>query len=214
MLAKRMGTPVTDRTERAAPPRASPSSLVSTTPDPRRAASLNVFCDVHRLLAGHAVDDRAGFRPARRLSVQSRSSSDHHLVVDVQAPRRIQDERVAHLLARNRVGPARTASTTSLSWSASPRATGTSIWLPRHLELIGRRGAVDVEGDQQRFASGFALQESWRALRRRWSYPTPAAPPPSPRPSPRRQTETEPIRSAEQLGELLVDNLDRPVAPA
>ena len=55
--AKRIGLPVTALTESAAPPRASPSSLVITTPS--NSADLGEdLGDADRVLAGHRVDDQ------------------------------------------------------------------------------------------------------------------------------------------------------------
>ena len=53
---KRIGTFVTARTESAAPPRESPSSLVSTTPVSGRTRA-NSCALLHRVLAGHGVGD-------------------------------------------------------------------------------------------------------------------------------------------------------------
>ena len=57
--------PTTSLTESAAPPRASPSILVSTTPSSPTASS-NVGRDVHGLLTGHRVDDEQRVRRVRR----------------------------------------------------------------------------------------------------------------------------------------------------
>ena len=54
--ANRIGLPVTALTDSAAPPRASPSSLVMTTPS--KSTDLGeLLGDVDRVLAGHRVDD-------------------------------------------------------------------------------------------------------------------------------------------------------------
>ena len=54
--ANRIGLPVTALTDSAAPPRASPSSLVMTTPS-NCATVGELLGHVDRVLAGHGVDD-------------------------------------------------------------------------------------------------------------------------------------------------------------
>ncbi len=70
-----IGAPVTWRTDSAAPPRASPSSLVSTTPGERkrRCESLG---RVHRVLTLHRVDDEQRFDRAQR-RMQRRDLAHH-----------------------------------------------------------------------------------------------------------------------------------------
>ena len=55
--ANRIGLPVTALTDSAAPPRASPSSLVITTPSKSTTVG-ELLGDVDRVLAGHRVDDQ------------------------------------------------------------------------------------------------------------------------------------------------------------
>ena len=85
-----IGLPVTARTESAAPPRASPSSFVSTTPS---------NCDVlgerlgdrDRVLAGHRVEDEEHVHRVRRLA--HARELVHQLVVDVEPARRCRRSR-------------------------------------------------------------------------------------------------------------------------
>ena len=74
--ANLIGAPVTWRTDSAAPPRASPSSLVSTTPV-SGSASLNALRRVDRVLALHRIDDeqRLDRLAPRRAARRSPASS-------------------------------------------------------------------------------------------------------------------------------------------
>ena len=86
-----IGTPTTDTTESAAPPRASPSIFVSTTPvTPTCAVELAGALD--RVLPGHRVGDVEQVDRSRR--VLDRDELVHQLVVDVQAARGVDDDDV------------------------------------------------------------------------------------------------------------------------
>ena len=61
--ANRIGLPVTALTDSAAPPRASPSSLVITTPSNCDGLG-ELLGDVDGVLAGHRVDDEQDRRAA------------------------------------------------------------------------------------------------------------------------------------------------------
>ena len=90
--ASLIGRPVTLRTESAAPPRASPSSFVRMTPS-KSIRSWNAVRDVHRLLAGHRVEDEKGVRRLRL--VAHRGELVHQRLVDVEAAGGVEDDRVA-----------------------------------------------------------------------------------------------------------------------
>ena len=85
-----IGTPTTETTESAAPPRASPSSFVSTTPvTPTRAVELAGALD--RVLPRHRVGD---VEQVRRIDGRlDRLELRHQRIVDVQTARRVDDER-------------------------------------------------------------------------------------------------------------------------
>ncbi len=103
--AKRIGSPVTCRTDSAAPPRASPSSLDSTTPvmpTPSRnasavaTASWPTIASITKMISS-GVDRVADVRGLR-----------HHLGVDAEAAGGVDDDDVAHgraWRARSRPGP-------------------------------------------------------------------------------------------------------------
>ena len=83
-----MGTPVTALTDRAAPPRASPSSLVMITPS-SSSASLNALRTPHGVLAGHRVDDEIDLvRTEPAIDLRQLA---HQLFIDVQSAGRIED---------------------------------------------------------------------------------------------------------------------------
>ena len=82
------GLPVTALTESAAPPRASPSSLVSTTPSNPRSA-LNFSAMLHGFLARHGVrheQDLVGLHPGLDLP-----ELVHERLVDLEPARGIED---------------------------------------------------------------------------------------------------------------------------
>ena len=83
-----IGAPVTWRTDSAAPPRASPSSLVRMTPV-SGSASRNALRRVDRVLALHRVDDEQRLDRLHR-GVQ-RGDLAHHRVVDREPARGVDD---------------------------------------------------------------------------------------------------------------------------
>ena len=89
--ANLIGAPVTARTDSAAPPRASPSSLVSTTPV-SGSASRNALRGVDRVLARHRVDDEQ--RLDRRHRRVQRGDLLHHRLVDREPARGVDDQHV------------------------------------------------------------------------------------------------------------------------
>ena len=121
---KAMGRPVTSRTDSAAPPRASPSILVRID---RVDADGGVELVGHRdrVLAGHGVHHQQDVvRPHRPLDGPQLLE---HLLVDVQPPRGVEDERrqapPRRLVARRR------ADVDRASGPASP-TTGTPSCAP------------------------------------------------------------------------------------
>ena len=94
---KSIGLPVTCLTDRAAPPRASPSALVRITPVKLKCL-IERLGGVHRVLTRHAVDDEeplVGIERGFQLS-----DFGHHFGVDVQAPGRIEQQHVIRLQRR------------------------------------------------------------------------------------------------------------------
>ena len=86
--ANMIGWPVTSRTDSAAPPRASPSSLVSTTPV-KPTPSCERLGGVHRVLPDHGVDDEQHLlRVDRGADV---GSLLHQLGVDAEAAGGVDD---------------------------------------------------------------------------------------------------------------------------
>ena len=90
--ASLIGLPVTALTESAAPPRASPSSFVITTPS-NAIRSWNASRDVHRLLAGHRVEDEQ--HVVRLRLVAHARELLHQRLVDVQPAGGVEDDDVA-----------------------------------------------------------------------------------------------------------------------
>ncbi len=95
MEANRIGFPVTALTDSAAPPRASPSSLLITTPS-NCTASAKLLGDVDGVLTGHRVDDEQDVVRADGLA--DVHELGHQLLVDVQATARVDDQHVLALL--------------------------------------------------------------------------------------------------------------------
>ena len=89
--ANLIGLPVIALTESAAPPRASPSSFVSTTPS-KAIRSWNASRDVHGLLAGHRVEDE---QDVERLDgVADARELVHQRLVDVEPAGGVDDHDV------------------------------------------------------------------------------------------------------------------------
>ena len=80
-----IGLPVIARIDKAAPPRASPSTRVSTMPVIADALAKG-FGDVDRVLAGHRIGDEQGL--VRVGDLAHRRDLEHQLLVDVQPARR------------------------------------------------------------------------------------------------------------------------------
>ena len=84
-----IGTPVTSRSDSAAPPRASPSILVRITPV-SGTWLLKALGDAHGFLAGHRVGDQQ--RLVRADLAGDRLELVHQLVVDLQAAGGVDDD--------------------------------------------------------------------------------------------------------------------------
>ena len=94
--ANLIGFPVTALTERAAPPRASPSSFVRTTPS-NATLLVERLRDGHGLLARHRVEHEQDVRRLR--GVPDSGELLHQLLVDVEPPGRVEDDHVLALIA-------------------------------------------------------------------------------------------------------------------
>ena len=134
-----IGRPVTSLTESAAPPRASPSSLVRMTPS-KAIRSWKAAATVGGLLAGHRVEHEQRRRSA---AVASRDPLElvHQLVVDLEAAGGVDDHGVEAL------GP------------------GALEAAARRLDRVGGVGAED--GDVDLGAELLELVDRGRALRGR-----------------------------------------------
>ena len=85
------GRPVTLRMPSAAPPRASPSIFVSTSAGERQ-PGVERLGDLHRLLAGHGVDDEQ--RLGRRHGAADADELVHHRLVDMKPAGGVEDHDV------------------------------------------------------------------------------------------------------------------------
>ena len=141
-----IGRPVTALTESAAPPRASPSTV-------ERDALLERQRDVHGLLAGHGIEHEQDVRGLRR--VPHLFELLHQLLVDVETSRGVENDRVDPLLGEllqavtndgHRVG------------AVLPSVDGNLNLAAELLELVDRRGPLQVGGDEPR-DSTFVSQE-------------------------------------------------------
>ena len=151
-LYRRSSRQVTAFTASAAPPRASPSSLVSTRPS-RARRSAKALRDVHGVAAHQRVADQQRVGGPRRAADLLELA--HQLVVDRQAAGGVVDDR-----RRSPRAGARSAAAAQIAGGASPSApvwTGTPIRAAELLELEHRGRPVHVGGDQQR-AAALALE--------------------------------------------------------
>ena len=142
-----MGTPVTAFTARAAPPRASPSSLVSTSPS-------SVSCSANAF---------ATFTASRPISASHTSSRllGHQLCVDGEAAGGVVDDGV-EAFAPRALASARTQRGRRLAGLA--RVHGHVDRRAQRLQLLHRGRALHVGRDQQRAPA--LLLEMARELRR------------------------------------------------
>ena len=97
MPANLMGLPVTARTEMAAPPRVSPSSLVRITPS-MPSSLVEGLGDGHGVLAGHRVHHQQDLLGLHRLAHVAQLL--HQLFINVQAAGGIDDHRITAVIAR------------------------------------------------------------------------------------------------------------------
>ena len=146
--ANMMGAPVTCRTDSAAPPRASPSSLVSTTPGEPDAVAERLRGG-HRVLADHRVDDEQDLVGHDR--VPDVDGLLHHLGVHAEPAGGVDDDDVVQpdlrLPARRRAPrpPDRRR-----RCPAPGRTPCTPAWLADDLQLGHRVRPLQVAGDEQR----------------------------------------------------------------
>ncbi len=138
-----IGHPVTSRAEMAAPPRASPSSLVITRPGEFGVVE-EPLGDVDRFLTGHRIDDEQ--RLVRLGHLAHGGELLHQLVVDLETPCGVDDHDVEALLAgmlERRLGQ---LGRLGLAIDVDGHADS----LAQRLELIDGGGALEIGGDQQR----------------------------------------------------------------
>ena len=181
--ANMIGTPVISRTDSAAPPRASPSSLVSTTPvkpTPSRNASAVVTAS-WPIIASRTKSTSSGStasRIARRLT--------HQLLVDAEPTGGVDDDDVVLLGLglgdarrgdRDRVaGGTCACSPPSLDTPGCGANTVDTGAFADDLKLVDRAGTLQVARHQQRRVSLVHAATS-RACPPAWSYRNPAGPP-------------------------------------
>ena len=152
--ANAMGRPTTSLTDSAAPPRASPSSLVRMTPSSSRVV-VEGLGDDHRVLAGHGVDDEErvvglelggdadGPGPSSR-----RRSARRPAVSKISTSRPSRRASATALRATSTGSPAPVA-----TMSSSAENTGTSIWAASVRSCCDRGGPLEVGADQHRVAA-------------------------------------------------------------
>ena len=144
------GRPVTLRMPSAAPPRASPSILVSTSAGERQ-AGVERLGDAHRLLAGHGVDHQQ--RLGRGHDAADAHQLVHHRLVHVEAAGGVEDHDVDVLLARQLEAGAR-----DLERRRPDRAAvnlDPDLVAELH-DLVDRCGAVDVGRHEERLLAVLA----------------------------------------------------------
>ena len=144
--AKAIGRPTTSLTLSAAPPRASPSSLVRMTPSSSR-VSWKALRRGHGVLAGHGVDDEervVGLDDGRRRAAPRPS-----------APRRWPGARRCRRCRRRArgAGPPRGRPAATATGSVGSLKTGTPACSAEDPELLDGGRALEVGADQQRVAA-------------------------------------------------------------
>ena len=143
--AKAMGRPTTSFTERAAPPRASPSSLVRMTPS-RVERLVEGLGRGHRVLAGHGVDDQEGV-------VGLDGPGDvpdlvHQVLVDGQAAGGVDDQDVSsEALGLLEAGGGHGHRVRRLREDGDPGLAA------QHPQLLDGGRPLEVGADQQRVAA-------------------------------------------------------------
>ena len=194
-----IGRPVTALTESAAPPRASPSSLVSTTPS-KAIRSLERGRDVGGLLAGHRVEHEQRVRRAGRR--RDTRELVHQLLVDLEAAGGVDDhdvETIGRAPARGRLAPPRPGRRSRCG------RRGRRSGAPSCSSWSTARRALEVGGDERRacrpssakrgasLAAAVVLPEPWS---------------PASRITERCPSSSSAASGAHQLGQLVVDDLD------
>ena len=184
----------------AAPPRASPSIFVSTSPVTGSSA-WNASATLHRLLAGHRVDDEQHL--GRVDDAGDPRDLLHHRVVDVEAAGGVED----HDVEAARPAPLRARSARPRAAACRPARvwTSTPIWSPSVHELVDGRRAVDVGGHEERPLPLLAQADGELRGGRRLARALEA----DEHQDRRLRVETEPMPlAAEDRDELVVDDLD------
>ena len=195
--ANRIGLSVTDFTESAAPPRASPSSLVRMTPSKsiRSSNATATFTASWPVIESSTSRTFVGFASSR-----TRDELVHQRLVDLEAAGGVDDHRVDAVLARAREALARRLDRI-LRVGAVDRDVDL---LAELLELVDRGRALEVGGDEAGLAA-LACAGAARASRRWSSCPSPGGRRAG---SPRGVGSASPVAlGAHQLGQLLVDDL-------
>ena len=170
--ANRIGLPVTARTDSAAPPRASPSSLVRTTPS-RRTVGRELLGDVDRVLAGHRVDDEQHLVGLDRLARSPTSSA----ISSASTCRRPAVSTISTSLPSVRV---RSSAQRAISTGATLGALlvdGRAGALAEHDELLDGRRALRCRRPRARPSCGARCASSARASPPPSSCPSPAGRP-------------------------------------
>ena len=146
------GLPVIVAIESAAPPRASPSSLVRTTPS-YPTPSRKAWAVRDGVLADHRVDDEQHLVGLDR--VADVGGLLHHLGVDAEPAGGVDDDDVVQLaLAPRRCDARATATGSPTPLPGSGAKTGTPARSPLTCELVDGVGPLQVGRDEQR---GLAL---------------------------------------------------------
>ena len=194
-----IGTPVTALTDSAAPPRASPSSLVMITPS-SSSASLNALALRTASWPGHRVHhqvDLLGLDAAVDLR-----QLGHQLLVDVQPAGRVEDEHVAPgglgLLHRRLAQGHRVL-------GRQVGVDGQAELLAEDLQLLDGGGALQVGRHQHRLSP--PLLDAAAPACRRWSSCRTLAGRRASARSARREVQRV-VDRAHQLDQLLVDDAD------
>ena len=164
-----MGLPVTARMESAAPPRASPSSLVSMhAVDAQRL--IKGGGGVHRILTGHGIhhqQDLCGLH--RRLDGLQLV---HQGLIDVQPSGGIQKDHVVAVLPGVLDGLLGDVYRVRLTHFEHRDVQ----LFAHHLQLVDGGGTVHIAGDQQRPLAVLSAASGPPAWRRWWFYRRPARP--------------------------------------
>ena len=200
-----IGLPVTARTESAAPPRASPSSLVITTPSKsatsaKLSATLTASWPVIASTTRRTSCGLATFRTSRQLV--------HQLLVDVQAAGRVDDQHVAVLLDGLLARPLGDLDRRR----SRPAASRRGPWPGRRASRAARPPPAAAGRRRPRRRPCSACPGAWRASRMAVVLPEPWRPAHQDHRGAARGEDQVAAGAAHQRGELVVDRLDHRLA--